>query len=51
MVYHSRNLKDYEKNYAVTQLECLAIMDALNKLNHYVHVQKFIIHTNHAALT
>ena len=42
-----RNLKDYEKNNAITELECLAIIDALNKFYHYVYHQKFIIHTNH----
>ena len=29
----------------------MAIIDALDKFYHYVHGQKFIIHTDHAALT
>lgn len=51
IAYHSRNLRDYEKNYAITELECLAIVDALDKFYHYLHGQKFFIHTDHAALT
>ncbi|GFY01115.1 transposon Ty3-I Gag-Pol polyprotein [Trichonephila clavipes] len=47
--YHSRNLRDYEKNYCITELECLAIVDALDKF-YYLHGKKFVIHTNHAAL-
>ena len=31
VAYHSRNLKDYEKSYAITELERLAIIDALDK--------------------
>ncbi|GBO17752.1 Transposon Tf2-9 polyprotein [Araneus ventricosus] len=48
--YHSRTLRDYEKNYAITELECLAIVDALDKFYYYLHGQKFVIHTDHAAL-
>ncbi|GFV05028.1 hypothetical protein TNCV_222451 [Trichonephila clavipes] len=48
--YHSRTLRDYEKNYAITELECLAIIYALDKFYYYLHGQKFIIHTDHAAL-
>ena len=33
------------------ELECLAIIAALDKFYHYVHGQKFITYTNHAALT
>ncbi|GBM10301.1 Transposon Ty3-G Gag-Pol polyprotein [Araneus ventricosus] len=50
IAYHSRTLRDYEKNYAITELECLAIVDALDKFYYYLHVQKFVIHTDHAAL-
>ncbi|GFS59315.1 transposon Tf2-6 polyprotein [Trichonephila clavipes] len=50
IAYHSRILRDYEKNYAITELECLVIIDALDKFYYYLHGQKFIIHTDHAAL-
>ncbi|GBL72614.1 Retrovirus-related Pol polyprotein from transposon 17.6 [Araneus ventricosus] len=50
IAYHSRTLRDYEKNYAITELECLAIADALDKFYYYLHGQKFVIHTDHAAL-
>ncbi|GBM97304.1 Transposon Ty3-G Gag-Pol polyprotein [Araneus ventricosus] len=50
IAYHSRTLRDYEKNYAITELECLAIVDALYKFYYYLHGQKFVIHTDHAAL-
>ncbi|GBM82614.1 Transposon Ty3-I Gag-Pol polyprotein [Araneus ventricosus] len=48
--YHSRTLRSYEKNYCITELECLAIVDALDKFYYYLHGKKFIIHTDHAAL-
>ncbi|GFY03120.1 hypothetical protein TNCV_981251 [Trichonephila clavipes] len=50
IAYHSITLREYEKNYAITELECLAIIDALDKFYYYLHDQKFIIHTDHAAL-
>ncbi|GFV38681.1 retrovirus-related Pol polyprotein from transposon 297 [Trichonephila clavipes] len=50
IAYHSRTLRDYEKNYAITELECLAIIDALDKFYCYLHDQKFIIHSDHTAL-
>ncbi|GBN77842.1 Retrovirus-related Pol polyprotein from transposon 297 [Araneus ventricosus] len=48
--YHSRTLRSYEKNYCITELECLAIVDALDKFYYCLHGKKFIIHTDHAAL-
>ncbi|GFW86161.1 retrovirus-related Pol polyprotein from transposon 17.6 [Trichonephila clavipes] len=48
--FHSRTLREYEKNYCITELECLAIIDALDKFYYYLHGKKFIIHTDHAAL-
>ncbi|GFW02283.1 retrovirus-related Pol polyprotein from transposon 297 [Trichonephila clavipes] len=50
IAYHSRTLRDYEKSYAITELECLAIIDALDKFHFYLHGQKFIIHSDHAVL-
>ena len=51
LTYHSWNLKNYKKNYAINELECLAFIDALDKFYYYVHGQKFIIHRDHVALT
>ncbi|GFV46237.1 retrovirus-related Pol polyprotein from transposon 297 [Trichonephila clavipes] len=48
--FHSRTLREYEKNYCITELECLAIVNALDKFYYYLHGKKFIIHTDHAAL-
>ncbi|GBL55959.1 Transposon Ty3-I Gag-Pol polyprotein [Araneus ventricosus] len=48
--YHSRTLRSNEKNYCITELECLASVDALDKFYYYLHGKKFIIHTDHAAL-
>ncbi|GFT88932.1 retrotransposable element Tf2 protein type 1 [Nephila pilipes] len=48
--FHSRSLKDYENNYGFTELECLAIVNSLNKFHHYLFGQKFTIHKVHAAL-
>lgn len=50
IAYHSRTLRSYESNYAITELECLAIVDALDKFYHYLHGNKFTIHTDHQAL-
>ncbi|GFX53876.1 transposon Tf2-6 polyprotein [Trichonephila clavipes] len=35
--FHSRTLREYEKNYCITELECLAIRDALDKFYYYLH--------------
>ncbi|GBM16923.1 Transposon Ty3-I Gag-Pol polyprotein [Araneus ventricosus] len=48
--YHSRTSRSYEKNYCITELKCLAIVDALDKFYYYLHGKKFIIHTDHATL-
>ncbi|GBN08318.1 Transposon Ty3-G Gag-Pol polyprotein [Araneus ventricosus] len=39
MSYHSRTLRSYEKNYCIKELECLAIVDALDKFYYYLHGQ------------
>ena len=31
VAYHSKNIKDYENNYAISEIECWAITDALDK--------------------
>jgi len=48
--FHSRTLRPYEENYSITELECLAIIDSIDKYSYYLHGNKFTIHTDHAAL-
>lgn len=50
VAYHSRSLRPYEKNYSVSELECLAIIDSVEKFHCYLHGTKFTIYTDHAAL-
>ncbi len=47
--FYSRKLKDRERNYAGTQLECLAIVEAVKHFRVYLS-NKFAIHTDSKAL-
>ena len=44
-------LTDAEKNYSVTERECLGIIFALQKFRHYLLGNYVIIHVDHQALT
>lgn len=48
--YYSRVLNDCEKNYSVTEKECLAVKDSIKKLRQYLHNKKFTVTTDHLAL-
>ncbi len=48
--YMSRTLHTYQKNYPVTELECLAIIEALDFWHHYLYGSKFVIYSDHSAL-
>ena len=50
VVFTSRKLKDYEKNYATHDLELLAVIHALKLWQHYLLGQKFSLSMDHRSL-
>jgi hypothetical protein len=50
ILFMSRTLNEHEKNYAVTHLECLAIVWCIKECQHYLTGTKFTIRTDHHAL-
>lgn len=49
--YSSRALNQHELNYSTLQLECLAIVFALQKYQQYLEHREFQLHTDCSALT
>ena len=48
--YESRKLKDHERNYAMHDLELVAIVHALKMWRHYLIGRKFELRTDHLGL-
>ncbi|UYV76616.1 hypothetical protein LAZ67_14001478 [Cordylochernes scorpioides] len=48
--YFSRALRAHERNYTVSELECLAIVESVDKFRIYLTGIKFTIYTYHQAL-
>ena len=50
VAYFSRKLTGPEANYAVTELECLAVIKAVKHFSHFLVGNHFVIKTDHKAL-
>lgn len=50
IAYASRSLKNAEKNYTITELECLALVFALRKWHIILMGRKVRVNTDHKAL-
>ncbi|UYV65175.1 K02A2.6-like [Cordylochernes scorpioides] len=48
--YYSRALRSYERNYTISELECLAIVECVDKFRVYLLGTKFVIYSDHHAL-
>lgn len=49
--YFSKTLNDAQKNYATTHKELLAIILAIERFQHFIWGKKFVLYTDHQALT
>ena len=50
IAYGGRSLRKHEKNYAITELECLALLEGIRKYHIYLADNKFTAYTDHKAL-
>lgn len=50
IAFYSQKLNQNQKNYSVTEKECLAAVMAVKKFRHYIEMMPFTIVTDHASL-
>jgi hypothetical protein len=48
--YYSRKLTKSEKNYSITERECLAVLESIKKFRGYLEATHFEVITDHASL-
>ncbi|UYV70924.1 hypothetical protein LAZ67_8001121, partial [Cordylochernes scorpioides] len=48
--YYSRALRSYERNHTISELECLAIVECVDKFRVYLLGTRFVIYSDHHAL-
>jgi hypothetical protein len=48
--YYSRRLNEHESNYTSSELECLAVVDSVEKFHVYLHGTHFTVISDHSAL-
>ncbi|UYV73268.1 hypothetical protein LAZ67_10002409 [Cordylochernes scorpioides] len=48
--YYSRALRPHERNYTISELECLAIVESIEKFRIYLSGTKFTVYSDHQAL-
>ena len=50
VAFHSRKLQPREQRYSASELECLAVVDAVKHFGGYLIPQRFTVETDHKAL-
>lgn len=50
IAFMSQKLNKAQRNYTITELECLAVVSAIKKFRPYIEGQEFVVITDHASL-